>query len=206
MISCTPNMLEEHWYSPRTNISTFAPQWDHQHFKHRGQLFFIMSGRLQLRVVVVWLARMASRLCISGNVLGRIISNLEENLMFTFGILFQVLFRRERSKRDTKVSETGLQAGAQACSVVSSCFDESLSLTLHLTSDCWAWMETTPRPQLQTSVTHTLRPSVHSLSLLFAQGHTSTFLIPHYHYLILIRQLHRLHRDCQHGVSTSCRK
>lgn len=103
------------------------------------------------------LARMASSLCISGNLPGRIISNLEENLMFTFGILFYVLFRRERSKRDTKVSETGLQAGAQACSVVSSCFDESLSLTLHLTSDycsaadCWAWMETTPRPQLQTS-------------------------------------------------------
>lgn len=158
------------------------------------------------------LARMASRLCISGNVLGRIISNLEENLMFTFGILFQVLFRRERSKRDTKVSETGLQAGAQVCSVVSSCFDESLSLTLHLTSDCcsaadcWAWMETMPRPQLQTSVTHTLRPSVHSFRSLFAQGHTSTFLIPHYHYLILIRQLHRLHRYCQHGVSTSYRK
>lgn len=60
------------------------------------------------------LARMASRLCISGNLPGRIISNLEENLMFTFGILFQVLFRREGSKRDTKVGETGLQAGAAA--------------------------------------------------------------------------------------------
>lgn len=60
------------------------------------------------------LARMASRLYITGNLPGRIISNLEENLMFTFGILFQVLFRRERSKRDTEVSETGLQAGAAA--------------------------------------------------------------------------------------------
>lgn len=60
------------------------------------------------------LARMASRLCISGNLPGRTISNLEENLMFTFGILFQVLFRRERPKRDTKVSETGLQARAAA--------------------------------------------------------------------------------------------
>lgn len=123
------------------------------------------------------LDRMSSCLFLSGYLQGRIISILEENLMFTFGILFQVLFRRERSIRDTKVSETGLQAGPGpvllSAAVLTNPFHSHSTWHLIVAQQPIVGHEWRPRlgHNYRPLVTHTLRPFIHSFISLFAQGH-----------------------------------